>query len=143
MASNRYSENQMPNKTVIDVTIYLLQICFQAQALEQILREAYSHPAVQGIIMWTAWHPGSCYRMCLTDNNFKNLATGDVVDKLIAEWKSAHVVGTTDADGYFEAQLFHGEYDMSLKHITADSSVLQSLVVDTESQQDIVIQADV
>ncbi|KAK7852921.1 hypothetical protein CFP56_037427 [Quercus suber] len=32
-------------------------------------------------------HPNGCYQMCLTDNNFQNLAAGDVVDKLLKEWK--------------------------------------------------------
>ncbi|KAK4284473.1 hypothetical protein QN277_001301 [Acacia crassicarpa] len=61
----------------------------QAEYLEEILREAYSHPSVEGIVMWTAWRPEGCYRMCLTDNNFNNLPTGDVVDKLLQEWSNS------------------------------------------------------
>lgn len=76
--------------------------------------------------------------MCLTDNNFKNLATGDVIDKLIPEWKSASVVATTNTNGFYEAQLFQGDYKVRLNHTTADSSLVQSLVIDSESQQDIV-----
>ncbi|KAF7811084.1 endo-1,4-beta-xylanase A-like [Senna tora] len=57
----------------------------QALYLEDILREATSHPNVKGIIIWAAWKPEGCYRMCLTDNNFKNLPTGDVVDKVLNE----------------------------------------------------------
>lgn len=87
---------------------------YQAQNLEAILREAFSYPAVQGVVMWAGWHPEGCNRMCLTDNNFRNLPTGDVVDKLLREWRFNEVVGTTDKNGVFEAQLFHGEHEIKV-----------------------------
>ncbi|XP_062177687.1 endo-1,4-beta-xylanase 5-like isoform X2 [Alnus glutinosa] len=96
----------------------------QARYLEQILRELHAHPKVNGIMLWTAWSPGGCYRMCLTDNNFNNLATGNVVDKLMREWGSRPMVGTTDADGYFEASLFLGDYEVKISHPTLPSSYL-------------------
>ncbi|EHA8591782.1 endo-1,4-beta-xylanase 5-like [Cocos nucifera] len=114
----------------------------QANYLEQILREAYSHPAVNGIVLWGGWHQEGCQIMCLTDNNFKNLPTGDVVDKLIAEW-SGNVVGKTDADGFFEAQLFHGEYEMSISDPTVNSSSVQGLKVESGSPHEAIIQAQV
>ncbi|XVF01394.1 hypothetical protein REPUB_Repub04eG0084600 [Reevesia pubescens] len=97
----------------------------QAMYLEQVLREAHDHPGVAGIIIWSAWKPQGCYRMCLTDNNFKNLATGDVVDKLLKEWGiKATLQGTTDADGFFEASIFHGEYEAKITHPAATNSSL-------------------
>ncbi|XP_024163816.1 endo-1,4-beta-xylanase 4 [Rosa chinensis] len=84
----------------------------RAWYLEQILREVHSHPQIQGIVIWSAWQPQGCYRMCLTDYNFKNLATGNVVDKLLHEWglwAFDSTSATTDANGFFEASLFHGE----------------------------------
>ncbi|KAK3193044.1 hypothetical protein Dsin_024354 [Dipteronia sinensis] len=88
----------------------------QAKYLEQVLREAHSHPKVNGIVIWSAWSAGGCYKMCLTDNNFKNLPTGDVVDKLLKEWgsKAAATAGTTDANGFFKASLFHGDYQVKM-----------------------------
>ncbi|RHN44785.1 putative endo-1,4-beta-xylanase [Medicago truncatula] len=88
----------------------------QALYFEQVLREAHSHPGIQGIVMWTAWSPQGCYRICLTDNNFKNLPAGDVVDQLINEWGRAEKSGTTDQNGYFEASLFHGDYEIEINH---------------------------
>ncbi|CAO2143534.1 unnamed protein product [Urochloa humidicola] len=105
----------------------------QAGNLEMILREVYAHPAVQGIILWTAWHPQGCYVMCLTDNGFRNLPTGDVVDKLIAEWQTRSHAGVADADGYYEAELFHGEYKVTVSHPVANSTVVHSLSVDKET----------
>jgi hypothetical protein len=88
----------------------------QAGYFEQVLREAHSHPAIRGIVLWTAWSPQGCYRMCLTDNNFKNLPTGDVVDKLLNEWGKTTVSGTTDENGFLETSLFHGDYEMETSH---------------------------
>lgn len=95
----------------------IIHICGQAWYLEQILREARSHPHVDGIVMWAARKPQGCYRMCLTDNNFRNLPTGDVVDKLLSEWGWKDMVsGTTDADGFIETSLFHGDYEVIINH---------------------------
>ncbi|XP_057779464.1 endo-1,4-beta-xylanase 5-like [Salvia miltiorrhiza] len=87
----------------------------QAGDLDQILRELHSHGAVKGIVIWSAWSPQGCYAMCLTDNNFRNLATGDVVDRFRNQF-AAKVSGTTDSDGFFETSLFHGEYEVKITH---------------------------
>ncbi|KAK2974471.1 hypothetical protein RJ640_018636 [Escallonia rubra] len=102
----------------------------QARYLDQIIREAHGHPAVNGIVIWSAWHPTGCYQMCLTDNDFRNLPTGDVVDNIIKEFSFNKLSGTTDANGYLEASLFHGEYEVTVSHPKmGDSSVLQSFKV--------------
>ncbi|XP_057493367.1 endo-1,4-beta-xylanase 5-like [Actinidia eriantha] len=88
----------------------------QASYLEQVLREGHAHPSVKGIVVWSAWSPQGCYRMCLTDNNFKNLPTGDVVDKLLREWGQSGFSGTTDSNGQFQTRLFHGDYKFTVTH---------------------------
>ncbi|GMJ12860.1 hypothetical protein like AT4G33840 [Hibiscus trionum] len=88
----------------------------QARYLEQILMEAHSHPKVEGIVIWAAWRPQGCYRMCLTDNNFRNSATGNVVDNLLRQWRSEALFGSTDSEGFFEASLFHGDYEVNITH---------------------------
>ncbi|CAM0871681.1 unnamed protein product [Alopecurus aequalis] len=111
-----------------------------ARHLEEVMREVYAHPAVHGIILWTAWHANGCYVMCLTDNNFNNLPVGDVVDKLIAEWRTRSHAGVADADGYYEAELFHGDYKVTVTHpAAANSTVVQSLSVDKESNNEYTI----
>ncbi|WCJ17973.1 Glycosyl hydrolase family 10 protein [Euphorbia peplus] len=100
----------------------------QVQYLEQILREIHSHPKVAGMVLWAAWSPQGCYRMCLTDNNFRNLATGDVVDKLLHEWNGAkNIIGSTDSNGIFEAALSHGDYHVKVHHPSASSYLYQQL----------------
>ncbi|XP_010447186.1 PREDICTED: uncharacterized protein LOC104729864 [Camelina sativa] len=88
----------------------------RAKYFEQVLREGHAHPKVKGIVMWTGYSAKGCYRMCLTDGNFRNLPTGDVVDRLIREWGGLHTqtTGVTDANGLFEASLFHGDYDLNI-----------------------------
>lgn len=113
--------------------------------LEQILREAHAHPVINGIVIWAAWSPQGCYRMCLTDNNFKNLPTGDVVDKLLREWGQQGVRGTTDADGFFETSLFHGDYEVTISHPAAiNSSSTQTFkVASTDSLQQTMVHVQV
>ncbi|TYI37516.1 hypothetical protein ES332_A03G217700v1 [Gossypium tomentosum] len=103
----------------------------QAKYLEQILMEAYSHPKVDGIVIWAAWKPQGCYQMCLTDNNFNNLATGNVVDNLLRQWQSRAVSGLTDTRGFFEATLFHGDYEINITH--PSSSAHSFVVVSTNA----------
>ncbi|KAL3834080.1 hypothetical protein ACJIZ3_008816 [Penstemon smallii] len=87
--------------------------------LEHIMRELHSHRAVQGMMIWSAWWPnGKCYKMCLTDDNFNNLPTGDVIDKIMAEWIHEGLQGSTNGDGYFETLLFHGEYEANINNVT-------------------------
>nr|GMC56781.1 endo-1,4-beta-xylanase 5-like [Ipomoea batatas]GMD27708.1 endo-1,4-beta-xylanase 5-like [Ipomoea batatas] len=101
----------------------------QAQYLGQIINELSSHPAVHGIVLWSAWKPSGCYKMCLTDNNFRNLATGDVVDGVIKAMSHEGLVGTTAANGSFETSLFHGEYEVQVDHPLLDQSLVHNLTV--------------
>ncbi|XP_073356379.1 endo-1,4-beta-xylanase 4-like [Aegilops tauschii subsp. strangulata] len=105
----------------------------QVKFLEQVLREGYAHPGVQGIVMWAAWHPYGCYVMCLTDNSFKNLPVGDLVDKLIAEWKTHKTSPATDANGMVELDLAHGDYKLTVDHPSQTTAVSHTMTVDAGS----------
>ncbi|XVF44979.1 hypothetical protein PTKIN_Ptkin02bG0168200 [Pterospermum kingtungense] len=106
----------------------------QDKYLDQVMKEAYSHPKVDGIVLWSAWKPQGCYRMCLTDNNFKNLPTGDVVDNLLQQWGSKTLMmGSTNSAGFFEATLFHGEYEVNITH--SSSLAHSSMIVSTNASQ--------
>nr|GEW45057.1 carbohydrate-binding, CenC-like protein [Tanacetum cinerariifolium] len=87
----------------------------QAAELDQVLREAHAHPFVNGIVLWSAWSPKGCFRMCLTDNSFRNLPTGDVVDQFIGEFSGAFVTATTDVNGFYETKLIHGDYEVTFR----------------------------
>ncbi|XP_022749204.1 uncharacterized protein LOC111298742 [Durio zibethinus] len=96
----------------------------QAIYLEQVLREGFSHPSVNGIMLWTALHPNGCYEMCLTDQNFNNLPAGDVVDNLLKEWQTGEIKGQTDEHGSYSFYGFLGEYKVyaSYGNRTANST---------------------
>ncbi|XP_027768128.1 endo-1,4-beta-xylanase 5-like [Solanum pennellii] len=109
----------------------------QAQVLDQVIKEIVGHPAVQGLIIWSAWKPNGCFRMCLTDNNFKNLPTGDVVDKVRTSLSHEGLIGTTNAEGYFETSLFHGDYKAIVTHPSiTDSSFDHNLTVTPMAESD-------
>ncbi|KAH0723903.1 hypothetical protein KY290_006616 [Solanum tuberosum] len=87
----------------------------QAVFLEQILREAFSHPSVNGIMLWTARSPGGCYQTCLTDDKFQNLPTGDVIDQLLLnEWTTGTKRGKTNEFGSYNFRGFLGEFKVSI-----------------------------
>ena len=97
--------------------------------MEEVLREGYSHPAVQGIIMFAGPAVGGFNATILADKNFKNTPAGDVVDKLIQEWKSRTLETATDGQGLVEVSLFNGDYDVTVKHPFTNSSATLSLRV--------------
>lgn len=88
----------------------------QAKYLEIVLREGFSHPSVNGIIMWSALDPKGCYQMCLTDTSFRNLPAGNVVDSLLNEWQTGVVKGETDNHGTFNFAGFLGDYKVSVQY---------------------------
>ncbi|XP_019165438.1 PREDICTED: uncharacterized protein LOC109161478 [Ipomoea nil] len=88
----------------------------QAIYLETVLREVFSHPAVSGIMLWTAISPKGCFQMCLTDNNLNNLPAGDVVDNLLKEWQTQTLEGGTDEHGSYSFMGFLGEYKVSVEY---------------------------
>ncbi|KAM0866536.1 hypothetical protein ACQ4PT_042567 [Festuca glaucescens] len=88
----------------------------QAVYLEQVLREAYAHPAVSGVMLWTALHQGGCYQMCLTDWNLNNLPVGDVVDRLLQEWQTGQATGPSDAHGAYSFSGYLGEYVVTVNY---------------------------
>ncbi|CAM8901471.1 unnamed protein product [Rhodiola kirilowii] len=93
----------------------------QAASLESIINEARSHPAVSGIVVWAAWSPTGCHKMCLTDNSFRNLPTGDVVDKIMQTMAHKGLVVVTDKNGKFETSLQHGDYELTVTQENSSS----------------------
>ncbi|KAK3420408.1 hypothetical protein EUGRSUZ_G01209 [Eucalyptus grandis] len=85
-----------------------------AQYLEEILREAFSHPAVEGIIMFAGPAYTGFNATALTNKSFNNMPAGDIVDNLIKEWKSPDFEACTNDGGFFSTSLFHGEYEITI-----------------------------
>ncbi|XP_050365849.1 endo-1,4-beta-xylanase 5-like [Argentina anserina] len=115
----------------------------QAQYLEEVLREGYSHPAVQGIIMFVGPITAGFNETTLVDNNFNNTPAGDVVDKLIAEWKTGPLELTTDDQGYINVSLFHGDYEVTAEdNVGSSAATLGFKVTKDEPQAFVQVQID-
>ncbi|XP_072952501.1 endo-1,4-beta-xylanase 1-like [Typha angustifolia] len=86
----------------------------RADDLEVMLREAYAHPAVEGIMLWGFWE------LFMSRNNSHLInAEGDVNEAgkrylaLKQEWLS-HAHGHTDDQGEFKFRGFHGTYTVEV-----------------------------
>lgn len=90
--------------------------------MEEVLREAYSHPAVEGIITFAGPESAGFKEMPLVDKDFRNTPAGDVVDKLLAEWKCETLETISYSEGSFEISLFHGDYDVTAQHPVSNFS---------------------
>ncbi|KAG5005203.1 hypothetical protein AAZX31_10G244200 [Glycine max] len=101
----------------------------QAEYLEEILREAYSHPAVEGIIMFSGPAQAGFNATTLADETFKNTPAGDVVDKLIQEWGTGPNIATADNRGIVDISLHHGDYDVTVTHPLIHSPITLNLCV--------------
>ena len=113
--------------------------------MEDILREAYSHPAVKGIIIFGGPEVSGFDKLTLADKDFNNTQTGDVIDKLLKEWqqKSSEIQTNFTADSDNEEEevsLLHGHYNVNVSHPwIANLSTSFSLEVTKEMDQDQVI----
>ncbi|TVU11611.1 hypothetical protein EJB05_45205, partial [Eragrostis curvula] len=86
----------------------------RADDLEVVLREAYAHPAVEGVIFWGIMQ-GHMWRLdaaLLNADGTLNLAGQRFVD-LRSEWMS-NARGRVDAEGQFKFRGFHGTYVVQL-----------------------------
>lgn len=96
--------------------------------LEVMLREAFAHPAVDGIMLWGFWE------LFMSRNNSHLVnAEGDINEagkrylSLRKEWLS-HAHGHIDDQGQFQFRGFHGTYTLEI--INSSKKVSKTFVVD-------------
>jgi hypothetical protein len=86
----------------------------RADDLETVLREAFAHPAVEGIMLW-GFMQGHMWRangqLLNADGSLSQAGRRYV--GLRTEWTS-HARGTVDANGNFKFRGFHGKYVLEL-----------------------------
>ncbi len=95
-----------------------------ADKLELVYRTAYSHPAVEGIMMWVFW-AGDSWRgpnAGLAHRDWTLNEAGKRYEALMDEW-STEVSGTTGADGLLSFSGFHGDYQATANGRTATFSL--------------------
>lgn len=87
-----------------------------ADKLELVYRTAYSHPAVEGIMMWVFW-AGASWRgpNCgLARRDWTLNEAGKRFEALMAEW-STTASGRCDTAGVFAFDGYHGDYAVTIK----------------------------
>ncbi|KAF7061533.1 hypothetical protein CFC21_068219 [Triticum aestivum] len=101
--------------TGIPVWFTELDVCepdvgLRAQDLEVVLREAYAHPAVEGVVFWGIMQ-GKMWRKdaWLVDADGTVNEAGQTLLNLQTEWKT-DARGNVDGDGNFKFRGFHGRY---------------------------------
>lgn len=83
----------------------------RADALEAVMRTAFAHPAVEGIVLWGFWE-GAHWRgpdAALVNLDWSLNAAGERFEELLAEWTSDET-RSSDSTGGATARLFHGSY---------------------------------
>ncbi|TVU00255.1 hypothetical protein EJB05_45064, partial [Eragrostis curvula] len=101
----------------------------RADDLEVVLREAYAHPAVEGVIFWGIMQ-GHMWRRdaaLLNADGTLNRAGQRFVD-LRSEWMS-NARGRMDAEGQFKFRGFHGTYVVELT-TPAGTKMLKAFTID-------------
>ncbi|HOM03454.1 MAG TPA: endo-1,4-beta-xylanase [Acetivibrio sp.] len=87
----------------------------RAENLENLYRIAFSHPSVDGIIMWGYW-AGVHWRgqdAAIVDQDWTVNEAGKRYQALLKEWTTI-TSGTTDSKGAFDFRGFHGTYEVTV-----------------------------
>ncbi|GAB2293717.1 Glycoside hydrolase, 10 [Dionaea muscipula] len=99
----------------------------RADDLEVMLREAFAHPAVEGVMLWGFWE-----LFMSRENSWLVNAEGDINEagkrylKLKEEWLT-HAHGLVDQQGEFRFRGFHGTYEVQI--VTPSKTVSKTFVV--------------
>jgi hypothetical protein len=83
----------------------------RARQLEIFYRSAFSHPAVQGILMWGFW-ASNHWRgadATIVNGDWTLNAAGIKYEELLDEW-TTQTNGTPESTGVFSTRGFHGDY---------------------------------
>ena len=86
----------------------------QADYTRDLLTAAFSHPAVDGFILWGFWD-GAHWRgnAAMYRRDWTLKPSGQAITDLLKAW-STHATVTTDASGVATLPAFHGEYELSV-----------------------------
>ena len=113
----------------------MIKVCkyLQVTYLEEILREAFSHDAVKAIIIWTGSSIDGCDVMCMTNEKLENTPVGDLIDRLMKEWRTGDVEIVADSNGRADVSVFNGDYEVTVIDPAINASTRASFKVDKVS----------
>ncbi|KAM7444729.1 hypothetical protein ABFA07_006816 [Porites harrisoni] len=93
----------------------------RADALETVMRTAFSNPSVQGLILWSFWSQSSWrgpYTSLVDGNDWQINAAGLRYRRLLHQWTTHVTLSPTFTDqtiAFFEARGFFGDYEVTLQ----------------------------
>uniref|UniRef100_A0ACD5TPJ4 Uncharacterized protein n=1 Tax=Avena sativa TaxID=4498 RepID=A0ACD5TPJ4_AVESA len=101
----------------------------RTEDLEVVLREAYAHPAVEGVVLW-GFLQGTMWRQnaWLVNADGTVNEAGQMFVNLQKEWKT-DARGSVDDDGNFKFRGFHGTYVVEVTTATGEQ-MLKTFTVD-------------
>lgn len=87
----------------------------RGEKLENCYRAAFSHPSVEGILMWGFWAEAHWRgpNAAIVDEDWTLNAAGVKYEQLMNEWTTL-AEGATGVDGRFAFRGFHGEYALTI-----------------------------
>lgn len=96
-----------------EMDVYSTNEFVRADDLEVMLREAFAHPAVEGIMFWGFWELVSREQGHLVDWDGTLNEAGKRFISLKKEW-TTNIKGHTDHEGQFKFRGFHGTYEVEV-----------------------------
>ncbi len=112
----------------------------RADELEDFYRIAFSHPSVEGILMWGFWQDSHWRENCYIVNSDWSLnAAGERYETLMNEW-TTNGSAVTDSNGNADFRGFHGTYEVIVTPAGADSEVHTIELADSAGTSQFILQ---
>ncbi len=115
----------------------------RADGLEKLYRVAFSHPSVEGILMWGFWEDSLWRDYChIVDSDWTLNEAGIRYEELLDEW-TTHDYNDTNEAGNVNFRGFHGTYDITLT-VPGIGSEVQAIELEPgETAEEFVLELDI
>ena len=107
----------VPRLKITELDVQTLDDTLQAEYLRDVMTVAFSHPAVEGVVMWGFWE-GAHWRpnAALYREDWTPKPAGEAWERLVLdEWWTDETLAT-DADGAARLRGFLGDYVVTARH---------------------------
>jgi hypothetical protein len=102
----------------IEITEYDTEISdgtLDAQFMKDFMTAIFSHPSVEGFIMWGFWDGAHWHKRApIFNEDWTEKPTGQVYEQLVLrDWRT-NTDGVTDANGVYHVRGFLGDYEVTV-----------------------------
>jgi GH35 family endo-1,4-beta-xylanase len=102
----------------IEITEYDTEISdrtLDAQFMKDFMTAVFSHPSVEGFIMWGFWDGAHWHKRApIFNEDWTEKPTGQVYEQLVLrDWRT-NTDGVTDANGIYRVRAFLGDYEVTI-----------------------------